>query len=328
MPVSIKDIAKEAGVAPSTVSRALNDHPRISSETKALIQNLAKAMRYVPSTVARSLVAKQSATIGVAITDLFDPYYAGLMTGIEEAAAAHNFQVILSSFYRDPDRELAVVYDFLRRGMDGVIITGSYIDNTYLSPDNNFFKPIVIANSHTYPFSVAVDRITGTKKVIEHLVELGHRRIAHVTQLMDGMDRLDGYRAALQQHNIPINEALIVKCDGGIIGGIKAAPYLLDLPQPPTAIFCFNDLTAIGVINALRERGLNVPRDISVVGFDDLEMSTYYHPALTTVRQPTHQIGKRAVKMLLRLINGDSTVNAEVVPSELIIRESTAPVAG
>jgi len=325
MPVSIKDIAKQAGVSPSTVSRALNDHPRISDETKANIKELAQAMGYVPSVIARSLVARQTATIGVAITDVHDPYYADSVFGIEEEAAKHDYQVMLSSFYRDPERELAVVYDFHRRRLDGIIITGSYMNQVYLSSDGNFFLPIVIINSPNYPYSVSVDRQQGTRQIIEHLLELGHQRIAHVTQLKDGLGRLYNYRILLEEFGIAVDESLIVAGDGTIAGGIKAAPQLLDLPNPPTAIFCFNDLTAIGVINAVRKRGLDVPRNISVVGFDDLEMAEYYHPALTTVKQSTHHLGQRSVQILLRLMGGEKNIEPEIIPPEFIIRESTGP---
>lgn len=328
MPVSIKDIAKKASVSPSTVSRALNDHPRISDDTKIYIQQLARDMGYVPSIIARSLVAQRSATIGVAITDLADPYYVDLMIGIEAAADAFNYQVILSSFYRDPDRELAVVYDFNQRRADGIIITGSYVENAYMDPDNNYFKPIVVINSLTYPYSVSVDRTLGVRLIIEYLVALGHTRIAHVAQPRDGLDRLDGYRLALAEFNLPVDESLIVQCDGGIAGGIQAVPELLKNPDLPTAIFCFNDLTAIGVINALRELGYQVPRDMSVVGFDDLALSAYYHPALTTIHQPSQEVGKKAVEMLVRLMNGDTSVTPQVMVPKLVVRRSTAAVTG
>lgn len=326
MPVSIKDIAKQAGVSPSTVSRALNDHPRISDDTKVYIHQLARDMGYVPSIIARSLVAQRSATIGVAITDLTDPYYIDLMVGIEAAADAFNYQVILSSFYRDPDRELAVVYDFNQRRADGIIITGSYVENAYNNPDNNFFKPIVVINSLTYPYSINVDRILGVRQVIAHLVAIGHKRIAHVGQPRDGLDRLDGYRLALAEHNLPLDESLIVLGEGGVAGGVKAVPELLKNPNPPSAIFCFNDLTAIGVINALRQAGYQVPRDMSVVGFDDLALSALYHPALTTVHQPLQEVGQRAVEMLVRLMNGDTAVTTEVMLPKLVVRQSTGAV--
>lgn len=331
VPISIKDIAREAGVSPSTVSRALNDHPGISTATKVHIQDLAKEMGYVPSVAARSLVVQRTATIGVAITDLLDPYYARLMSGIEDAAAAHNYQVILSSYYRDPKRELEIVLDFHRRRMDGIIITGSEIEETYADPDHKFFMPIVLVNRPGYRYSVSVDRFLGAQKVVEHLIELGHRRIAHITEGIRyhaKSKRLSGYRAALEKHNITMDETLIIPGDGNISGGIRAVPRLLALPEPPTAIFCFNDMTAIGAINALRQRGYEVPYDLSVAGYDDLEMAAYYDPALTTVRQPTYRIGKNTFSLLLNLINGKRQTDPELINPELIIRASTAPPPG
>jgi DNA-binding LacI/PurR family transcriptional regulator len=330
VPVSIKDIAKEAGVSPSTVSRALNDHPHVNDKTKEYIRNIAKAMGYVPSILARSLVSKRSATIGVAMTDLVDPYYGPLMLGIEDAAKAQNFQVMISSFYRSAERELDIVHDFHMRRMDGIIITGSEVEEAYGSTDQRFFMPIVLVNRPNFLFSVSVDRCLGAQKVVGHLIELGHRRIAHISegsQYQPKSRRLKGYRTALEKHGIPFNETLIVDGDGGISGGIKAVPPLLDLPERPTAIFCFNDMTAIGVINALRQRGYEVPRDFSVAGYDDLEMAAYYFPALTTVRQQTYQLGKQAVEMLLELIKGVDGTASQMVEPELVIRESTASIS-
>ncbi len=330
MPVSIKDIAKAAGVSPSTVSRALNDHPHIRDETKLLIHNLAKQMGYVPSGLARSLVARRTATIGVAITDLADPYYARLMLGIEAAAAGHHYQVVLSSYYRDATRELAIVRDFHMRRVDGIIVTGSEIEEAYHPTENHFFMPVVLINRPNYCHSVSVDRLLGAQKIVEHLIELGHRRIAHITEgakFRAKSRRLQGYVAALTKHQLEVDGNLIVDGDGGISGGLQAAPGLLDLAEPPTAIFCFNDLTAIGAINALRQRGYDVPQAVSVAGYDDLEMAAYYHPALTTVRQHTFQLGQSAVNMLLKLIQGEAEVSPVMLVPELVIRQSTAAVA-
>ncbi len=330
MTVSIKDIAKKAGVSPSTVSRALRDDPRVNAETKTQIQNIARSMSYVPSAAARSLVGKRSATIGAAVRDLRDPYYARLMSGIEDLATEYNYQVILSSFYRNPERELAVVLDFHERRVDGIIVAGSAVAQAYLSSDSKFFKPIVLVNSPAYPYSVSINGFLGAKKVVEHLIDLGHRRIAYITwgsEHIDGLNRLGGYRTALSEHNIAIDDNFIVAGDGGVTGGVKATTHLLDLPQPPTAIFGFNDMTAIGVINALRQKGCKVPRDFSVAGYDDLEMAAYYFPTLTTVRQPTFRVGRQTVNMLLKLINNEAGVVPEVLDPKLVIRESTAPVA-
>ncbi len=329
MPVSIKDIAKKAGVSPSTVSRALNDHPRISTKTKRCIRDLADVMGYVPSAAARNLVAKGSATIGIAIADLLDPYYTRQISGLEDAAARHSYQVMLSSFYRDSERELAIIHDFHQRRMAGIIVTGSEAAQAYLAPDNKFFMPVVLINRPEYPFSVSANGATGAKKVVEHLIKLGHRRIAYVTwgsEHVDSSNRLRDYRIALREHNIALDETLIVAGDGGVTGGIKAVTHLFALSQPPTAIFAFNDMTAIGVINALRRRGHEVPRDFSVAGYDDLEMAAYYYPPLTTVRQPTYRLGQRAVIMLLKLINEERDVAPEVLEPEFVLRASTAPI--
>jgi DNA-binding LacI/PurR family transcriptional regulator len=329
MSVSIKDIAKKAGVSPSTVSRALRDDPSVNTETKAQIQAIARSMSYVSSAAARSLVVRRSATIGVAVADLRDPHYARLMSGIEDIANEHNYKVMLSSFYRNPEHELAVVLDFHERRMDGIIIAGSSVAQAYLSSDSKFFKPIVLVNSPAYPHSVSINGFLGAKKVVEYLIDLGHRRIAYITwgsKHVDELNRLGGYRTALSEHKIPYDDSLIVAGDGGISGGIKATTQLLNLPQLPTAIFGFNDMTAIGVINALRKNGHTVPRDFSVAGYDDVEMAAYYFPTLTTVRQPTYRAGRKAFEMLLKLINDEVGVVPEVLDPKLVVRESTATI--
>ncbi len=164
---------------------------------------------------------------------------------------------------------------------------------------------------------------------MEHLIALGHRQIAYISQgmpLSTEFLRITGYRAALREHGIPEDDSLIVPGDGGVIGGIKAVSRLLDLPEKPSAIFCFNDMTAIGVLNALQKRSYQVPRDCSVVGFDDLDIAAYYHPSLTTVRQPIYQLGQRAAEMLLDLVQGDGEVSSEILEPVLIVRDSTARV--
>ena len=330
MPVSIKDIAKEAGVSPSTVSRALRDHPRINRDTKANIQNLATAMGYVPSAVARDLVARQTATIGIVIGRLSDPFYDRLMLGLEDGAVSAGYRVLLSSFNRDAKREAEIVHDFSERRVDGIIVAGAETIEAYISPERKFMPPSVLINRPGYPYSVSSDSFEGARRVIKHMIELGHRRIAYVTwgsEHPDGMPRLSGYQATLNEYGIAMDDDLIVHGDGQITGGIKAVPRLLGLSSPPSAIFCFNDMTAIGVINALRQKGCEVPRDVSVAGFDDLEMAAYYHPSLTTVRQPTYRIGRHAVNMLLRLVREEGDVVPKILEPEFVARESTAPIA-
>lgn len=326
MPISIKDIAKKANVSPSTVSRALNDHPRISAETKNKIQKLATSMGYIPSQAARNLVTQKSATIGVAVSDYLDPYYVSLLASIEDVALENDYDLFISSFYSDRQREQKLFESFFEKRLAGIIVAGSLIDEGYLSLKHHSI-PVVLINCFSYPFSVSADKLAGAKTAMEYLVGLGHRRIAYVSQgkqLNTELLRLQGYRAVLHKYNIPIDDSLIVPGDGGVIGGIKAVSQLMSLSEKPSAIFCFNDMTAIGVMNALQKQGFQVPHDCSVIGFDGLDIAAYYHPALTTVQQPIYQLGDRATKMLLDLIRGNREIGPEILEPEMIVRDSTA----
>jgi DNA-binding LacI/PurR family transcriptional regulator len=329
MSVSIKDIAQAAGVSPSTVSRALNDHPRISQKTKAHIRRLALELGYTPSLPARSLVTRHTATIGMVITTTSDLFLTHLVQAVEGTAEKGGYSVFLSSSYRDPERELEVVRSFHERRASGIIITGSQIDEVYLQRGTQFPLPIVLVNCRTYPYSVFTDNLGGARQAVLHLIELGHRRIAYVSgrySHRSDLDRLTGYQQVLEENDVPQDERLILTGEGTLDSGIKAAQCMLAMSQPPSAFFCFNDLTAIGLICGLRQAGAEVPRDFSVVGFDDLELASYYCPPLTTVHQPTRRLGHGAINMLLRLIEGESKVEPEEMPAHLVVRESTGPV--
>jgi len=326
MAVSIKDIAKVAGVAPSTVSRALSDHPRISHETKERVRRIARDMEYTPSLLARSLVRQDTATIGVVITSVSDPFLTNVVTSIEEVAQEQGYSVLLSSSYLDPERELEVVSSFHGRRTRGIIVIGSQIDTGYLHMHDRFPLPIVLTNCPIYPYSVCTDNLAGARQAVEHLVQLGHRRIAYIANRRShrsNLDRLTSYQQVLEAQRIPVEEDLIMEGDGTLGGGNAAVQALWSRTQPPTAVFCFNDMTAIGVLSALRQAETRVPEDVSVVGFDDVEFAAYCYPPLTTVRQPTDLMGQRLMHMLLALIRGQEDVEPEILPGELVIREST-----
>ena len=328
MPVSIKDIAKAAGVSPSTVSRALSDHPRISDKTKERIRRLAQEMGYTPSLLARGLVTRDTATIGVVITRASDPFLTHLVASIEEVAQGQGYSVLMSSSYTDPDRELEVVGAFHGRRTSGIIVIGSQIDVDYLQMRDRFPLPIVLTNCRTYPYSVSTDNVAGARRAAEHLVQFGHRRVAYIASSRSwrtNLERLTGYQRVLAENGISANKDMIVEGDGTLLGGSRAARILLLRTQPPTAVFCFNDMTALGVLSALREARIPVPEAISIVGFDDVEFAAHCHPRLTTVRQPTDLMGQRVIHMLLELIQGRENVEPEVLLTELIIRESTGP---
>ena len=248
-----------------------------------------------------------------------------LLASIEDVALANDYDLFVSSFYRDRQREEKLFDAFYQKRLAGIIVAGSLIDDGYLSQKDRSI-PAVLVNCYSYPFSVSTNKLSGAKMALEYLVGLGHRRIAYISQgkaLNTELFRLQGYRSVLSEHNIPIDEALIVSGDGGVIGGITAVSQLMALPEKPSAIFCSNDMTAIGVLNALQKQGYQVPRDCSVIGYDGLDISAYYHPSLTTVRQPIYQLGYRSTEMLLDLIRGDGEVGSEILESELIARDST-----
>ena len=336
MRVSIKDIAKAAGVSHSTVSRALSDSPLVSDETKARIRRLAEEMGYSPNSLARSLVTRQTHTVGVVVTTIADPFIAEVVHGIEATAQDHGYTVILCNSGAVPEREIAAVETLRSKRVDGVIVTSSRIGALYLDHLERIGVPIVLINNHNedsgrYTFTVTVDNRHGGYLATEHLIQLGHRRIAYVTAPADhssDADRMYGYRQALVAGGIEPDPTLIVPGNGRADGGERALEALRALDAPPTAVFCYNDMTAIGLIAAARRAGLSVPQDMAVVGFDDIPFATYCYPSLTTIAQPKIEMGQLAMRMALALMAADEEDTEEglsniVVRGELIVRAST-----
>ncbi len=325
---TIKDIARAAQVAPSTVSRALHTDPRISVETTALIHRLAQEMGYTPSLAARNLVTQRTNTIGLVISSITDLFVGDVVVGVEQAARSHGYSVFLMSSYRDVQREEEAVQSLHERRTDGIIVTGSQIDEGYLAQHGRSAQPIVLINCPTYPYSISTDNLAGARDAVTHLVQLGHRRIAYIANpgsQQANLDRAAGYKAMVNQYGLPLDDDLMVEGDGTLAGGKEAARRLLALARRPTAVFCFNDMTAIGALSAICEAGLRVPKDCSVIGFDDLELAAYCCPPLTTVRQHRGQLGQQAMNMLYRLIQGWGGVGPEILPAELVVRGTTGP---
>lgn len=325
--VSIKDIAQQAGVAPSTVSRALKNHPRISETMRKRIQTLASEMGYVPSEAARQLVGQPLPTIGVAIPDFSDPFYMNMLGGIEEVAIAHNHDLYVGSFNQDLNRQRKLFDAFDQKRLAGLVIAGSQVDAAYLIHDRQS-RPAVLVNHYEYPFSVAIDQKKGVIKGVNHLISLGHRQIAYVSlgaETSSNSMRLQGYYEGLAIAGLEADPSWVVAGDGGISGGLHAAKQLMQLSNRPSAIVCYNDRTAIGVINGLHQQGIQVPDDISIVGFDDLEIAAYFLPPLTTVRQPHAHLGRQAAEKLFSLMHG-MNVTFELLEPELVRRGSTGPM--
>ncbi len=207
-------------------------------------------------------------------------------------------------------------------------MTGSQIDAGYLQLAERYPVPVVLINCPDYPFSVSADNQSGARQAVEHLVDLGHRRIAYLANPDSrgtDLDRFTGYRMVLSKREIPFDERLVVEGDGTLRGGVRAIQQLIGLSLPPTAILCFNDMMAMGAIHALSCENRKVPRDCSVIGFDDLEQAAYYCPPLTTVRQPSYRLGQAAMSMMLQLIESGVAPQGDLLPTELVVRETTGP---
>lgn len=328
MTVSIKDIARAAGVSHSTVSRALRGSPLVSPDTAAHIRQLADDMGYTPSAVAQSLVTRQTRTIGLVVTFISDPFVDRIVEGVEDMAAGAGYSVFLSCSYADPDREIAVVETFHRRRVDGVIVLASRVGREHGQRLDELQVPIVLINSQAdreYHYSVSADDEQGARLAVKHLLDLGHRRIGYIGSTFrrpSSARRLAGYTAALTGAGIPHDSDLVIVPE--TMKDVQSGRLALGplLAAGATAVFCYNDRTAIGVMLAARERGLEVPQALSVVGFDDIEASSYVTPPLTTVHQPRLRMGRQAMQMLLDMLE-DKPVADQLLPCELVVREST-----
>jgi len=330
MGVSIKDIARAAGVSHSTVSRALAESPLVKEETRERIKQLAKEMGYSPHALARSLVTRRTQTVGVVVTTIADPFVSEIVRGLEETGQNHGYTIILCNSNAEPRRELAAVKALREKRVDGIIVTASRVGDLYLPLLEDFGVPIVLINNQQtgkYVYSIGTDDLRGGQIATEHLLSLGHTRIAYIASpnnVNSSQARMNGYRMALESHGIALDPALLADGDGRPAAAMEATARLLSQGAHPTAIFCYNDMTAIGTIRALKRMGLRVPDDISVVGYDDIPIVEYLDPPLTTIRQRKYDMGCMAMEMLLRLLNGADDVQDVTIEPTLVVRESTS----
>jgi DNA-binding LacI/PurR family transcriptional regulator len=329
-PPSIKDIARLAHVSHSTVSRALQNSPLVNPGTAEKIRQIAHQSGYRASAVARGLVTKRTMTVGLVVTTIADPFASEVVSGIEQAANDHGYSVFLADSNADPSREQQVVQSFAERRVDGIVVTSSRVGALYLPLLSEMRVPIVLVNNQhpgAFVHSVMIGNVAGSRDAASHLIGLGHRRIAYLGDqfgYQSDAERLAGYRQALDEAAVPFVPELVVHGDGKPEEAMRATDELLALSDPPTAVCCYNDMTALGAMRSIRLSGRRVPEDISVVGFDDLFLASYTQPRLTTVRQPMRRMGLLAMESLFRLMSGEDSAIRITVDAELIVRESTA----
>jgi len=331
MGYTLEQIAKLAGVSRSTVSRVINDHPNVRPEVRERVWQVIRQVGYQPHAAARSLVTNRTQIIGLiipqAVTTIFtDPFFPLLIRGIADTCNAHRYHLMLSLFSSRTEQE-SLYRRVLRGGyLDGVIVASTMLDDPLIPRLLEDQVPFVSVGR--YPDErvdyVDVDNVSGARMATEHLLRLGHRRIATVTGplgMMAGRDRLEGYRQALESRGLPVDDNLIAEGDFTEEGGRTAMQRLL--PHEPTAVFVASDTMAVGAMKAIKEAGLNIPADVAVVSFDDLPIASIVEPPLTTVRQPIERLGATAVDILITIIEHEGGSRQKVIlPTELVVRAS------
>ncbi len=329
MPISIKTIAERAGVSASTVSRALRDDPRISDQTRKSVQSLAHELGYTPSQVARSLVLKRTHAVGVVVTTVADPYVGQVMAGVEQVAHAEGYTLILATSGGLAERELQALEILRQHRVDALLVVSSRATELYGQLLPELPQPMVVVNSQAPGpgiISVRSDTAQGARLATEHLLDLGHRRIAFIGGPAAGnssAQRRNGYLAALQDAGFRPDHRLLIPGAGEAGDGRRALPWLLDLGA--TGAVCYNDLTALGLLAAAAAAGLQVPASLSVVGIDNVPVGSLSYPPLTTADQRVEELGRTAMKSALAAVAG-AQVRDVVLESRLIVRGSTGPV--
>jgi LacI family transcriptional regulator len=337
MTATLKEIARRTGKSITTVSRALADYDDVSPETKALVRRVANELGYTPNLLAQRLQKRRTETIGLILPTygprFSDPFFSEFLAGVGNMAAERGYDLLVST--REPgDGELQIYRQKVQsRQVDGFVIVRTRRQDARIHFLREAGYPFVsfgrIEGEMDFPF-VGVDGTLGMRLVGEHLIGLGHRRIAYVApppDLMFAEHRVLGLCQALQAHGLKLADDAVDTGDLTQKSGFEAAGRLLDKPQRPTAIVACNDLMALGVMSAIQERGLEVGRDIAVTGFDDIPMAEHSHPPLTTVHQPIYQIGKMVCEMLIHLVRGEALASRQVILApKLVVRHSCGPV--
>ncbi|WP_395064749.1 LacI family DNA-binding transcriptional regulator [Paraburkholderia silvatlantica] len=326
--VTLEEIARAAGVSPSTVSRILNGTARVLPEKQRAVEEAIARFNYRPNVLARSLASGRTETIGVLTQAVSSPFYAEWLRGIEEALSEPGFTPIFVSSRWNVVDEKARLEEFIARRVDGIILLHAQLDEPTLTEYSRYAPMLVLGRSVQNGTALAglpIDNLQGARDATRHLIEQGHREIAFIAgpdSHEDAIERLDGYRIALEDAGIGFDADLVEQGDYLETGGLAAMERLLLRRPSLSAVFCANDQTAYGARLAMFRRGVRVPEDVSLVGFDDLPTSSYMTPPLTTVRQPTYEIGRLAAQGIVQMIR-KQPIALSPIPLTLVTRETT-----
>jgi DNA-binding LacI/PurR family transcriptional regulator len=336
--VTIKDIARSAGVSHPTVSRALHDDPLVAAETAARIHRIAAELGYVPSATARSLKTNRSRVLGVIVNRISDPFYSEVLDGIQDVLHAAGYSLFLASSNHNLDRGKAIARAMAERRVDGLIVCSMFVSTSVRMELSAFGAPLVVVHNRdtdTGGHAIYHDDRYGSRQMTRHLIDLGHKRIAFVGNARGGReteDRLTGFSEEMHDAGLSVPPEYVVHAPTGqLTSAPQAVQPLLDSPLQPTALVCFNDMIAIGAMQRLQQAGWSVPADCSVVGFDNISFSNFVTPPLTTFNQPKYLLGEEAAHMMLQLLTAkarkESTESPNIVTmrGEILVRASTAP---
>lgn len=331
MAVTIKDIARLSGVSITTVSKIINGKAGdIGSATIEKVKRIIEEQNYSPNTIARSMITKKTKTIGLIIPDVRNPFFTDLTRGAEDVANERGYSIFFCNTDDNLDKEIKYINNMIEKQVDGIALAGAAVRNKELEEKMNIKIPIVSLDRNVYfkeiEGKVEVNNFSGAYDAVTYLIKQKHTKIMYLSGQLNtkpALDRLEGYKKALEDNNIAYDENLVLVGRYTSEFGYECMKTTA-IDEDVTAVFCANDLIAIGAMNALKEKGIRIPQDISIVGFDDIYIASLVAPPLTTVRQPSYDIGYLAVETLINILEEKSNQKNKVeIKLELIIRESS-----
>ena len=336
MPVTIYDVAREAGVSMATVSRVVNQNPNVKPTTRKKVLDAIERLGYRPNAVARGLASKKTTTVGVVIPDISGSFFAEVARGIEDIANMYNYNIILCNSDEQKEKELRLINTLLEKQVDGLLFMGNEVTEDHKEAFGTASVPIVLTatydDENRWP-SVNIDNKQAAVDATTLLLDEGHRHVALITgpltHPVNGFPRYQGYREALEAKGVPFDEKYVRVGDYRYQSGMEAMRELLALDEPPTAVFAASDEMAVGVIHAVQDAGKRVPEDISVIGFDNIDIASMVRPLLSTIAQPMYDIGAVSMRLLTKLMNKEEVEDPHVIlQHELVLRQSTKTQAG
>ncbi|MCG8485508.1 MAG: LacI family transcriptional regulator [Clostridia bacterium] len=327
---TIKDVAEKAGVSIATVSRVINNSKQVSQQVRERVLKVIDEMEFKPNPVARSLVMKKSRLIGVVVPEISSYFFGEIMNGIEEIIRTHSYDILVCNSRGKHEQEIRYLDLFTGKQVEGIIFMSWKLENEVVDHIKEMDIPVIMINRNTSKLtvpSVSIDNYKAAYELTKYLLQKGHREIALIRNSIDvdafGLEQYKGYKQALKDYDIDVDKNLVKYGDFSLDNSYNIVRGFVAANNMPTAIFATSDIMAIGAINALKDNGLSVPEDVSVVGFNDIRLASIYRPRLTVIHQPLFNIGTVAAKMIIDHIKGsESEDNIVILPHSLIERES------